>query len=151
MFQHSTPTYCNVVTSPVLHNQGTSSLDFGEPSHILLDYAHHSSEESSLMIDSESSFAHSEGSYRRSSSDNESVLNIQNIEDLDDDYISSDESNLMSSDEQESEANCKLYEGCSKTVNEAVLDLMENYHTNRESKQSLHDNLLTFVKYLPQQ
>lgn len=153
MFQHSTPTYCDVVTSPVLHNQGTSSLDFEEPSHISLDCAHHSSKESSLMIDSESSLAHSEGSYRRSSSDNESVLNIQNIqylEDLDDDYLSSDESNLMSSDEEESEANCKLYEGCSKTVNEAVLDLMENYHTNRESKQSLHDNLLTFVKYLPQ-
>lgn len=98
MFQHSTSTYCDVVTSPVLHNQGTSSLDFGEASHISLDCAHHSSEESSLMIDSENSFAHSEGSYRRSSSDNESVLNIQNIqhlEDLDDDYLSSDESNLM--------------------------------------------------------
>lgn len=105
------------------------------------------------MIDSESSFAHSEGSYRRSSSDNKSVLNFQNIkclEDLEDDHLSSDESNLMSSDEEESEMNCTLYEGCSKIVNEAVLDLMENYHTNKETKRSLHDNLLTFVKYLPQ-
>lgn len=76
-FQHSAPIYCDVVTSPSLHNQGTSSLDCEEPSHISLDCAHHSSEESSSMINSESSFAHSEESYRRSSSDNESVLNIQ--------------------------------------------------------------------------
>lgn len=27
---------------------------------------------------------------------------------------------------------------------------MENYYINMESKKSLHDNLLTFIKYLPQ-
>lgn len=119
---------------PLLRNEGTLSLDFEEPSHISLDCAHRSSEESSSMIDNQSTFAHSE----------------QCLEDLNDDHLSFDGSNLMLSDEEESEMNCELYEGCGKTVNEAVLDLMKNYHTNRESKQSLHDNLLIFIKYLPQ-
>lgn len=43
----------------------------------------------------------------------------------------------------------KLYDGCQHTVDEAILDLLDDLLNNRETKKSLNDHLSTFIKYLP--
>lgn len=53
------------------------------------------------------------------------------------------------SDENDINEKIKLYNGCQHTVDEAILDLLDDYLNNRETKNSLKDHLSTFIKYLP--
>jgi len=99
---------------------------------------------SGKSTDSDSSFVESNGSSEadyisEEESVHESEASRYSERSDSDSDISSD-----SGDEQ-----FEVYDGCSFSVDEAVLDLFSNNLDNFQTRKSLGDSLKTFLKYLP--